>query len=712
MKARKPRGLIQDIVKAPAPVVTIRRTAAVHDAARLMRDHHIGAVVVVEERGLLVGIVTERDLVNRVSADGGDAGELRVAQVMTPDPASCPIGTTMSDAQELMMSRGVRHLPVVDRQGRPAGVVSSRDVMARQVETDRAMRAAAEQVAKLSTCLKSLDFDEVVQMVTSRVPEIFQAARSVLFFPNNRDDDAGGGPLLVSRRRCACPDARLCARHASAEFGGNGKDVVVADVPPPCHRLGGESPAVTVSLEIAGLTGAAGAAPAASRGVLCMCGLPADVTALGDLLWYKGTLIREILNSNLTNARLYQQARHDSMTDMLTKVGSRRLFEAKLEAELARSRRYHRPFCVAMVDLDYFKLVNDRYGHAVGDEVLCQFAQALADEKRDSDVLARYGGDEFLLLMPETETPGALSAMERIRCRTESLVFPNGLTVTVSGGVVQFTPDGAVPAEKLVRFADLALYEAKRKGRNRILQWSGDTPEMQGQHVDQERIDELQLRLADVSARSKEVFVQSIWGLVQALEARDKYTKSHSENVMRYGVGLAETMGMRPGEVDVVRRAAMIHDIGKIGVPDNILRKAGPLTDDERLIMQQHPLIGVGILDQMRFLERELPIVRHHHERWDGTGYPDRLADTAIPLGARILAVADSFDAITSDRVYRRSRSINEALQILADEAGTQFDPNAVEAMLRWVESLVAKLPPGKEATPADLLGACEAAAA
>jgi HD-GYP domain-containing protein (c-di-GMP phosphodiesterase class II) len=181
---------------------------------------------------------------------------------------------------------------------------------------------------------------------------------------------------------------------------------------------------------------------------------------------------------------------------------------------------------------------------------------------------------------------------------------------------------------------------------------------------------------------------------------------------MRYAVGVAETMGLRTGEIDVIRRAAMVHDIGKIGVPDNILRKPGPLTEDERLVMQQHPLIGAGILDQMRFLERELPIVRHHHERWDGRGYPDRLAETTIPLGARVLAVADCFDAITSDRVYRRSRCVPEALQTLADEAGAQFDPAVVEAMLRWVEAIIAGLPAGREPTPGDLLGACEVAAA
>ena len=157
---------------------------------------------------------------------------------------------------------------------------------------------------------------------------------------------------------------------------------------------------------------------------------------------------------------------------------------------------------------------------------------------------------------------------------------------------------------------------------------------------------------------------------------------------MRYAVSIAEAMGLTAEEVAVIRRAAVIHDLGKIGVRDSILLSPRKLTADELKLMQQHPVIAGRILDQMRFLERELPIVRHHHERWDGDGYPDGLAGRAIPLGTRILAVADSFDAITSTRVYRDAKSAGEALVILAENAGTQFDPTVVEAMLRWADRI------------------------
>ena len=213
-----------------------------------------------------------------------------------------------------------------------------------------------------------------------------------------------------------------------------------------------------------------------------------------------------------------------------------------------------------------------------------------------------------------------------------------------------------------------------------------------------------------MSARSKEMFVQSIWGLIQALEARDKYTRSHSENVMRYAVGIAETLGITGEETEVIRRAAMIHDIGKIGVPDHILRKPGKLTDEERQTMQQHPLIAVAILRRMQFLGRELPIVRAHHERWDGTGYPDGVAAAAVPRGARVLAVADSFDAITSDRLYRKARPVSKALEILGECSGSQFDPDVAAAMAAWVQQVARELNKGDRVTAQDLLDSQKAA--
>jgi putative nucleotidyltransferase with HDIG domain len=200
------------------------------------------------------------------------------------------------------------------------------------------------------------------------------------------------------------------------------------------------------------------------------------------------------------------------------------------------------------------------------------------------------------------------------------------------------------------------------------------------------------------------MFIQSIWGLVQALEAKDPYAKKHSESVMHYAVGIAGMMKIPSKELDVLRRAAMIHDIGNIGIPDAILSKPGRLTPHERRIIEQHPLIAVRILDKMSFLEQEIVIVRSHHEKWNGQGYPDGLLSTSIPIGARILAVADTFDALISDRSYHNSRSIAEAIEILTDSSGYDFDPEVVNALAMWVRKIYKQLGGGDQLTPEDLL--------
>lgn len=198
--------------------------------------------------------------------------------------------------------------------------------------------------------------------------------------------------------------------------------------------------------------------------------------------------------------------------------------------------------------------------------------------------------------------------------------------------------------------------------------------------------------------------MRSIRGLVHAQEARDPFAKCHSENVARFAVGIARTMGLDPQQVSTIRRAALIHDVGKIGVPDGILWKPGALTPAERRLMQEHVVAGVRILDQMRFLEREIPIVRHHHERYDGRGYPDNISGEAIPLGSRILAAADALDAITADRPYRAARPVPETLQVFLEEAGRQFDPLVVDALIQWVCRVRQRLGGTGDVTVADLL--------
>jgi len=445
-----------------------------------------------------------------------------------------------------------------------------------------------------------------------------------------------------------------------------------------------------------------------------MCGVGSAAAESRELVFYKGTLVREILDGVLSNAKTYQEARESYMTDPLTGVGTRKMFEESLEAECERSSRYHRPFCLAILDVDNFKTVNDELGHATGDQVLREVAQVLNQEKRSTDILARYGGDEFAMLLPETELDAAVPVFDRMRNKVQAISLPQGYGVSLSGGVAEQLPEEQEPASELFRRADLALYEAKKAGRNCTRTWRDASDRLgRDRFVKSQVVQQLQGQVNELSAKVRDDFVETLWGFVRAIEARDPYTSHHSENVMRFAVGIAEAAGMSAEEVDVVRRAAMIHDIGMIGVPDAILRKPGKLTPDERAIMEQHPRVGVHILQEMRSLEREIPIVRHHHERWDGQGYPSSISGTRIPRTARILAVADALDGITSDRSHRCLRPLHEAVRIIRREAGAQFDPEAVEGLARWIETVAQRLGrPFDQVTTQDLLAVPEPCAA
>ena len=390
-----------------------------------------------------------------------------------------------------------------------------------------------------------------------------------------------------------------------------------------------------------------------------------------------------------TNERLESLAGLDSLTDLPNR---RRLLEA-LDRELQRVGRYGGSLSVVSLDADHLKPINDAYGHDMGDKALIALARVLEAEIRDTDFVARYGGDEFVILMPHTPTDAAVMAMDRIRSRiAESNVFDvkRALSITVSAGISEAEGNDGKTAASLLKLADEALYAAKHAGRNCTRTWR-DVRDSDGAGPGvsaADRADQLQRRVVELMHQARDVSIQGIWSLVQALEARDAYTRGHSDNVTRYAVGIAEAMDLEPRTVEIIRRASMVHDIGKIGVPDVILQKPGKLTPEELATMQAHALAGVRILQEMSVMELEVPLVRCHHERWDGHGYPDGVSGDAIPMGARIISVADALDAITSDRVYRKARDFRTALEIVTAEAGKQFDADVVAALQQWVTDI------------------------
>ncbi len=698
---------MDDTLTFSSKIVTISSDATIKSAAIKMFDNNTGCLVVNDRNGKFIGIVTKRDVVGRAIVPAMNLDATAITEIMTSHVISCPIGTPASKAREIMSTNHIRYLPIVEK-GTIFGILSATDLIGQQRLEDR---AAAEEVTKLSTTLKSTDLREAVETVSKEVPKLFQAKRCALCLwnsstgtevtTNNSQSADGERPAIVSHNKCLCSSKHLTRPYESSESSGECEFYQDNNLD-HCQSRGAEIARLVIPLSITGLKDNP---QNELLGYLCMCGLTGESVSNRELVSYKAKLTQQILNSYLTNASLYHQARLTSLTDVLTGVGSRRLLEDKLEAECARAKRYKRPFSISIIDLDNFKTINDILGHATGDDALKALAECMKSQKREPDILARYGGDEFVILMPETKAKEAVSLLERIRSSVGQIKIAENVSMTISCGIAQNLPDKDNSPSDVIRRADLALYEAKSAGRNCVKLWNKNMSKvLKAGDIDHEKIRRLKRRIAGLSEQAEQMFIQSIWGLVQALEAKSPYAKKHSENVMHYTAGIAKAMKIAPRQLEILSRAAMIHDIGKIGIPDAILTKPGALTPRERTIIEQHPLIGVRILKKMSFLEDEITIVRSHHEKWNGQGYPDGLSNTAIPFGARIMAVADSFDALTARRPYHHPRSLAEAVRILTDSSGYDFDPEAVEAMVSWIEEVRNRLGNKDQPTPKDLL--------
>ena len=380
--------------------------------------------------------------------------------------------------------------------------------------------------------------------------------------------------------------------------------------------------------------------------------------------------------------RLQQAA----VTDGLTRLYNHDHLNHVLESEWKRARRYGSQMSLIMLDIDYFKAVNDTYGHPAGNEVLEAIADILRTTTRDVDSVGRFGGDEFAVIAPEASLDDGAALAERIRLNVCDLLDVEALRdhiVTTSLGVAGSDDPRVRNAAELVDMADRALYVSKRRGRNQVATARDveDEPDHAAALIQTEEVDALRTRVAVLSVQTKKVYVQSIAALVQALEEKDPHTACHSVNVSYYAEQIATQMGCLQSLVLSVRNSGLLHDIGKVGIPDGILLKPTHLTDLEQVVMSQVPLISTRIIDHLNILESELQIIRHQWERFDGTGGPAGLKGEEIPLGSRILLAADAFDSMTTDRVYRERVPINDALAELKRCAATQFDPRVVHTL-------------------------------
>jgi diguanylate cyclase (GGDEF)-like protein len=482
-------------------------------------------------------------------------------------------------------------------------------------------------------------------------------------------------------------------------------------------------------------------------------------TQTGEISQFAARLDAAYRELESTNARLKEA----SFKDEVTRLYNRRFFSIRLEEEVSRYRRFNHPVSVVLLDLDGFKAVNDELGHATGDETLRGVGELLLKHSRGINVICRYGGDEFAVLLVETPKAGAQIYADRIRHVLEHHVFPHGKRISASFGIATLPEDVGPAAEDLLRAADEALYAAKRAGKNRVSAhepaaaaagsapaalteifgasdgpgpWlpqalpnpgpalealvgaraaTGDEggvvvlsgradvrtaleglnggaydfilrpavadPAVDGDPGDLWRGGEICLLPAGLLplSQAERATLAALHGLIAV---RDLGTGAHSARVRIYAMAIARAYGIPEAELRDIEHGVMLHDIGKIGIPDSILLKPGPLSPDEWKVMRTHPEVGRRVVEHIPFLAGAVPIVYHHHERWDGNGYPEGLRGEGIPLGARIFAVADALDAMTFDRPYSRAVPLEAAREEIARCSGTHFDPAVVSTFL------------------------------
>jgi diguanylate cyclase (GGDEF)-like protein len=361
-----------------------------------------------------------------------------------------------------------------------------------------------------------------------------------------------------------------------------------------------------------------------------------------------------------------------AVTDELTGLLNRRGFHDLFETELERARRSGQPLSLIVGDLDHFKALNDRFGHAAGDRALEQLSLILGTAKRRIDTAARVGGEEFAVILPDSDHHAAYILAERMRREVRETFMYEPYELTISLGVATFPLHGS-DVEALVAHADEALYAAKALGRDRSVVWGDDLD------------NEVLATTGVVTARS-ERHAATMRALAEVIDERDRGSGAHSQAVSRYAGAIARELGLSSETIERVRFGGIVHDVGKIGVPEAVLRKPGWLDAEDWLEVRRHPEIGARILSGAKLADVSEWVLAHH-ERPDGTGYPHGIGAMEIPVEARILAVADAYEAMTSHRVYRSALTPEQARTELVRCAGTQFDKRVVEAFLRVLDS-------------------------
>ncbi len=379
----------------------------------------------------------------------------------------------------------------------------------------------------------------------------------------------------------------------------------------------------------------------------------------------------QLVTVALENAEIRERLVIEATTDSLTGLPNHRALQERLRASVAHAHRMGGQLALVLLDVDSFKTINDTYGHQVGDAVLVDVAARLRSTVRSGELVARLGGDEFALLMPDADAVQAQALATRAIAGIRGTAMGEVGRLTCSAGVCDL--EHATDADEIYRFADGALYWAKEHGRDQVCVYASEVVTDLSAQERAEHLSRLQARSA-------------LLALARAVDAKDPSTQRHSERVAELAARLSVELGWSSEATARLRQAALVHDVGKIGIPDAMLVKSDDLTEREYEIVQQHAELGARITQDVLDHD-QVAWIRHHHERWNGSGYPDGLDGDGIPVGAQLLAVADAYDTMTSDRPYRRAMTASRALEEAQRVAGTQFSPKVVAALRRLIEA-------------------------
>ncbi len=397
----------------------------------------------------------------------------------------------------------------------------------------------------------------------------------------------------------------------------------------------------------------------------------------------KLTLLNQYLLKS--NNRLKELALRDSQTGLY----NHRYMSDFIEAEFQRASRYRSHLSVIMLDIDYFKSINDVYGHRFGDMILKQFARYLRKIVRKYDVVARFGGEEFVIISISADIANAVKVAERLLNDLNVYEFgdtTHKIRLKISMGIASYPEDRASKGIDLINIAYKILNKAKEDGGNRVY-GSGDlkptTARIPKKHpIVTYDVNFLKNKLEKLTKRTNQSLVEAVFAFAKTIKLKDHYTGEHVEKTVTYAAEIARTLRLDTRIVERIREAAMLHDLGKIGISEKILLKKSKLTLEEYNEIKKHPQIAVDILRPIHVLHDILPLILHHHERWDGKGYPSGLKGNNIPLGARIIALSDVFQALISNRPYREAYPKETAIRIIKNSTGSQFDPKIVKTFI------------------------------